>query len=450
MKKFNIGIAALILTALIAGCSKSNVPPPTPLTETPPNKVQVNVVWTRSTGNGNDNLGNYNLAPTSKGNVVFVPNQNGMFYALDLTTGKVLWQKEVDGNISTQPNFKSNAVVFGTMKGRLIALDTITGHKLWTAIMPSSLLSRPTIFGKYVYTQTHDGSVSAFNIKTGLVVWDATNTTPEIILTDNSSPIVLNNTVMVGTSFGTVLGFTAEDGERTINIPIAIAHGSSPAEKMVDIAADPLLYKNFIVFASYQGAIVTLNKDNGHMVWAKKSSVVNNISINKNKIFTTQADSTIKAFNIETGATVWAQHLLNWRGLSSPIYYKGMIVVSDYEGYLHFFTAAKGRYLGRYKLTPSSSFFNEGVSRQLIATKKGILVEANNGKVYLVDAHADKIKYDNTLSDYKLDKGPKVSKITPYIQQVDLSSYNTESPPTAYQTQAKEMGLNITIPNQLI
>ena len=450
MKKFKIGITALILTTLIAGCSKSNVPPPTPLVEIPPNKVHVNVIWSTSTGNGNANLGNYNIAPTSKGNVVFVPNQNGKFYALDLTTGKVLWKKNIKENISTQPNFKSNAVVFGTMKGKLIALDTTNGHKLWTAIMPSSLLSRPTIFGKYVYTHTHDGSISAFNIKTGLVVWDATNTTPEIILPDNSSPIVLNNTVMVGTSFGTVLGFTAEDGERTINIPIAIAHGSSPAEKMVDIAADPLLYKNFIVFASYQGAIVTLNKDNGHMIWAKKSSIVNNIAINDDKVFTTQADSTIKVFNIETGATIWTQHLLSWRGLSSPIYYKGMVVVADYEGYLHFFSAAKGLYLGRYKLTPSSKFFNRGVSRQLVATKKGILVQANNGKIYLVDATGDKIKYDNALSDYKLDKGPKVAKITPYIQQVDLSSYSNESPPKSYQIQAKEMGLNITIPNQLI
>ena len=74
----------------------------------------------------------------------------------------------------------------------------------------------------------------------------------------------------------------------------------------------------------------------------------------------------------------------------------------------------------------------------------------NNGKTYLVDAHADKIKYANPLSDYKLEKGPKVSKITPYIQQIDLSSYNSESTPKPYQTLAKEMGLNITIPNQLI
>lgn len=68
---------------------------------------------------------------------------------------------------------------------------------------------------------------------------------------------------MIGSEFGTVLGFTVDEGDRTINIPIAIAHGSSPADKMVDINANPMLYGDYLIFATYQGAIVALDKDNG-------------------------------------------------------------------------------------------------------------------------------------------------------------------------------------------
>lgn len=435
MKKLNISIIAIILSSLISSCSKSNVPPPAPLEKIAPNKVHVKVIWSRRTGNGTGGLGNYNLAPASNSTTVFVPNQNGKIFAINIANGKVIWKKNTKTNISSQPNIVSNALIFGTMKGDLIALDTTTGDTLWHANMPSSLLSKPTIFDDTVYTLSHDGTVSAFNVMNGKSIWGVTNSIPEITLVNNSSPVVLNNTVMIGTSYGTVLGFTASDGDRTINIPIAIAHGSSPAEKMVDITADAMLYRGYIIFASYQGAIVALDRDNGKMMWAKKSSIINNMSINNNVIFTTQADSSIKAFNIETGKTIWSQNILDWRKISGPIYYKGMIVVADYEGYLHFFNSLNGQYLGRYKLTPISNFFNYGVTQQLVATKKGILVESNKGKIFLVDAYGDKVIYDNILSDYIVDKGDKkighINKqivIKPVIKKVVTKKEKSQEP----------------------
>ncbi len=54
------------------------------------------------------------------------------------------------------------------------------------------------------------------------------------------------------------------------------------------------------------------------MLWAKKSSVVNNIIINDNVIFTTQDDSLLKAFDIETGETVWTNDTLKWRKVTAP------------------------------------------------------------------------------------------------------------------------------------
>ena len=207
-------------------------------------------------------------------------------------------------NLSSPANTIANAVILGSMKGDIIALDTKNGSTLWHSYAPSSLFAQPTLFDSFIYTHTHDGSVTSFDAIDGSKKWSVSNNIPEISLPSNSSPIVLNNTVMIGSEFGTVLGFTADEGDRTINIPIAIAKGSSPADKMVDISANPLLYGDYLIFASYQGAIVALDKDNGKMLWAKKSSIVNNIIINDNVIFTTQDDSTLKAFDVENGYTV--------------------------------------------------------------------------------------------------------------------------------------------------
>ncbi|WP_395166857.1 PQQ-binding-like beta-propeller repeat protein [Francisella salimarina] len=428
MKKLFLVIVPLLLSLLATSCSTSNVPPPTPLAEKPPKEAKVKVKWSRKTGNGNGGLPIYNVSPTYANNTVFVPNQNGVAYGLSITDGKIIWKHDTGTILSSQPNTIANAVIFGSVKGVLTAVDQKDGKILWRTDAPSSIFSQPTIYSNHLYTHTHDGSVTSFDATNGSKVWNVTNNIPEITLPSDSSPIILNDTVMVGSAFGTVLGFTLESGDRTINLPVAIAHGSSPADKMVDITANPMLYGNYLIFAAFQGAIVALDKDTGKMLWAKKASIINNMAINNGVIFTAQANSELKAYDIQTGDTVWTQSTLEWRKITAPIYYKGLIVVADYQGFLHFFNSLNGDYLGRYKLTPKSDFFDYGISGQLVPTEKGILIEADSGTTYLVDAHSDRVIYENILGDYKVNRGKNVKVIYPLEQP---KSGSIESSPKA-------------------
>ncbi|WP_162902534.1 outer membrane protein assembly factor BamB family protein, partial [Facilibium subflavum] len=173
--------------------------------EKAPKQVHVKVKWKKSTGNGDNGLGNYNLAPTYSDDIAFVPNENGMVYALSMKDGGVIWKKDTNSSLTSEPNTIANAVIFGSMKGRLTALDNKTGKTLWLSKTPSSLFAQPTIYNNSIYTHTHDGSVAAFDAKDGSKEWSASNNIPELTLPGNSSPIVLNDTVMIGSAFGTVL-----------------------------------------------------------------------------------------------------------------------------------------------------------------------------------------------------------------------------------------------------
>ncbi|ALB01283.1 outer membrane protein assembly factor BamB [Francisella persica ATCC VR-331] len=445
MKKLLFIMAPLLLSVLAASCSKSNVPPPTPLAKKPPRETYVKVIWKRKTGNGNAGLANYNVAPSYANDAIFVPNQNGMAYGLAITNGKIIWKNDTGTNLSAQPNTIANAVIFGSIKGTLTAIDGKDGQTLWRTDAPSSIFSQPTIYDNSIYLQTHDGSVSAFDARNGSKEWSVSNNIPEITLPSNSSPIVLNNTVMVGNAFGAVLGFTIKSGDRTINIPIAISHGSSPTDKMVDITSNPMLYDHYLIFAAYQGAIVALDKDNGKMLWAKKASIINNMAINNGVIFTTQDNSELKAYDIQTGDTVWTQDILKWRKITAPVYYKGLIVVADYQGYLHFFNSLNGEYLGRYKLTPKSDIFDYGISGQLVPTEKGIVIEADNGTIYLIDAYSGKVIYDSILSDYHVDKGKSIAQIYPLEQDKHAKATSTVVAKTTQTTETKPKGIHATI-----
>ncbi len=112
-------------------------------------------------------------------------------------------------------------------------------------------------------------------------------------------------------------------------------------------------------------------------------------------------------------------------------------MVADFEGYLHFFNSLNGNYLGRYKLTPKSRIFDNGISAQLIPTEKGIIVQSQNGRVYLVDAYSDKVIYDNILSDYKVDRGTEVKHISPTAKYKDKIK--------TQKTKAINKGLNVNV-----
>ena len=126
----------------------------------------------------------------------------------------------------------------------------------------------------------------------------------------------------------------------------------------------------------------------------------------------------------------WTNDTLKWRKITAPIYYKGLIVVADFQGYLHFFNSLNGNYLGRHKLTPESRIFDHGISAELIATEKGIIIQAENGTVYLVDAYSDNVIYDTILSDYKVDRGSEIDHI---------------SPTKKYKNKAASRGINVNV-----
>src|SRR5690606_34295342 len=48
-----------------------------------------------------------------------------------------------------------------------------------------------------------------------------------------------------------------------------------------------------------------------------------------------------------SGTTVWSQDALRARKLTAPVPFEGMIVVGDFEGYLHFLDTASGEMLAR-------------------------------------------------------------------------------------------------------
>ena len=73
-------------------------------------------------------------SPIYKNGIIYVGGGDGKMYALQNSTGNLVWQNSDAGsikNIYSGPTLSERAVYSGTLEGKVAAMDIITGATKW-------------------------------------------------------------------------------------------------------------------------------------------------------------------------------------------------------------------------------------------------------------------------------------------------------------------------------
>ena len=107
--------------------------------------------------------GVWDRAYASDGKRVFVGVKNGSLAALDVSNGKVIWQKDLGINVQVPPLVREGIVYASTAfvgpelkpdvngRAKLFALDAKTGEELWVFESDNYILQTPTVNGDALY-----------------------------------------------------------------------------------------------------------------------------------------------------------------------------------------------------------------------------------------------------------------------------------------------------------
>lgn len=113
----------------------------------------------------------YNLCPLSAaGNVLLCPCNNGILYALDMTTGSLKWSSY--SSLKSVPAVKDKSIFIGTGKG-VFALDVDSGKVVWkyAAEKSESFAMYPCIVGDVLYTASNSGYLYMLRLQDGKMMW---------------------------------------------------------------------------------------------------------------------------------------------------------------------------------------------------------------------------------------------------------------------------------------
>ena len=134
----------------------------------------------------------------------------GAALCLDPETGKEAWRfdKVTDG-VLTSIAVSDNRAVFGSRDGGCYALDATTGQLVWRTDIEVPILSSPAIAGKHVFLGTDDGLLFCLDLKDGHEVWSYDTNDDLMVFGDSdgriqSSPAVVQGQVIFGSSNGNV------------------------------------------------------------------------------------------------------------------------------------------------------------------------------------------------------------------------------------------------------
>lgn len=354
----NVKIKILILGALsfaLSACSffdKDNTPPPAPLKAFRP-EVNTYAIWNTRPGSGSHNEHvKLNIALTPQ--FVLTADHYGLVTATHKLTGAKVWCTQTGIVITSGPATGDNLVLVGGSSGEVVALSQTDGKIVWRALATSEVLAPPTASQGITIAKSIDGKLSAFASCDGHLLWNYEQTEPPLLLRGSSAPQIQNNIAVIGFANGNLTKLTLREGSLLWLQTIAIPQGCFSIQRMVDIDADPILWGPHIYAATYQGKIAALELATGKELWSHDISSYAGIATDGQKVYVSDAQSHLWAFDAACGTVSWRQNQLEARNITGPAIMGNYIVVGDGEGYLHWLSRQDGHFVARVRIASSA------------------------------------------------------------------------------------------------
>jgi outer membrane protein assembly factor BamB len=210
-------------------------------------------------------------APVIASGVVYIGGSDGHFRALELATGRLIWDfDQVRGFVVDKPLVYGGKVYFGCWGYDLYALDARTGKLVWkwnngaTSRMHSPAACWPVATGGRLFIVAPDQVMTAFDAATGAVLWRSR--APKLRVRESMGLSADSALVYVKTMDGAVIGVST-------TAPALQIDWRSPVDLGYELAPTALLERDGVVLVpTHSGTVWALARKDGSLLWQYKAS----------------------------------------------------------------------------------------------------------------------------------------------------------------------------------
>jgi outer membrane protein assembly factor BamB len=354
--KLSWRLAALALAAAtLAGCSGSGRPKPNPLESFAPSQ-QVKVAWQTRLGAAEGPL---SLAVN--GSSVAMASSDGQVLSLDVNTGREHWRANVGSKLAAGVGSDGRFAAVVTTDNELVLLD-------------GRVITAPLVAGERVFVQSVDRSVRAYDALDARWLWQYQRPGADpLALAQPGVLSAFRDTLVVGYS-SRLLGLDPSKGTVRFEVSLGLPRGSNEVERLADLVGPAVRSDDDLCVRAFQLSVGCIDMNRGAIRWTRPQAGYQGVAADNNLVVGADSADRLSAWRAETGEVLWRVDRFQYRSLSTPVLWNGLVAVADYEGQLHFLSTQDGRTVARVSLDGALS----GAPRVangllLVATRAGTL-----------------------------------------------------------------------------
>jgi len=337
--------------------------------------AEVRTVWSASVSKAGD----YAFTPAVVDNVVYAAAANGTVSRIE--DGKAIWKINVGQPLSAGVGANARLVVVATPKGEVLAFSAEDGKALWKARVSSEVLAAPAVGDDGVAVKSGDNQVFLLDAGDGGRKWAYQRSTPPLSVRSAGSPVFADRYLFVGYPGGKLVALALQNGAPVWEGAVALPKGATELDRVADIVASPVIDGRQICAVAFQGRVACFDMgQGGAMVWSRDISSVSGLAMDGRYLFVTDDKGVVYGLDRLSGSSLWKQDRLKNRRLSAPVIRRGLVVVADAEGIVHFLSREDGSFAARQKTDGTP------VRAPLQLLGSSVLVQTSGGSVSAIEA----------------------------------------------------------------
>jgi outer membrane protein assembly factor BamB len=366
--KFVACLFSSVVVLFLSGCSSAPEKPKASPLPVVSGSLKVQNVWKNQIGSVQPHL----LA-SLHGQQMAVASAQGQLALIDVQNGRDVWRMSLNAPIQAGVGGDGRRFAVVTQANELVVVET--GKVLWRHVLPALSYTPPLVAGERVFVMTGDRAVSAFDAQTGQRLWSQQRSSDPLLLRQAGLLIPFGDNLLVGWG-GRLASLNPLTGAVRWETLVGVTRGTNEVERLVDLVAGVSRQGNSLCLRAFQTSVACLDGLTGRVMWSRPAQGHQGLDGSEAVVIGTESDGKVLAWDRNSGAPIWAQEGLRFRGLSMPSFWTNFGVVGDQEGWVHFLAQQDGKPVQRVATDGS------GIMGKPIVAGQTLVVVTRNGNIF--------------------------------------------------------------------
>lgn len=345
-------------------------------------------IWEISFGEGSSKRQVLISAPVAKDGVGIAMDAEGVVSAFNLSNGDNIWKKRLKpANHEAKSSsirgaglaVYGNKVFAATGYGVLYALDDTSGEIVWEKDLKSPIRIAPTVNDELVIAQTLDNGIYALKIESGDILWKDKIEAESTTMIGGASPAysVRDDLVVAAFSNGQIQAYKASTGTLLWTEWLSSAALTESMSDITSVKANPIIDDGMVFVVGYNAPLAAIDLRTGVKIWQKEIAAANQPWVAGNFLFVLTNDGDLAAIDKQNGKIVWSAIIPYVEGedkigvfTSGPILANDALLVASSNGKLFSVSPYNGRIMGIAEIEDGVEMAPIMVDETLLLTTK--------------------------------------------------------------------------------